>query len=64
MPPKAAAAKVPVQEFNLFGKNGPTDSFLIVHEILDETVLESCGEHAYNAYLAPKVRPYTCLQSI
>ena len=36
----------------------------IVHQVLEETILQKAAEYLYNKYLTPKVRPYTACQTI
>ena len=36
----------------------------IVHQVLEETILQKAAEYLYDKYLRPKVRPYTACQTI
>ena len=36
----------------------------IVHQVLEETVLQKVAEYLYDKYLRPKVRPYTACRTI
>jgi len=40
------------------------NSLAIIGSILEETILQKGAEHLYNAYLMPKILPYTALQTI
>ena len=37
---------------------GFSESIQIVQDILSETILKNGGDHLYNKYLQPKIRPY------
>ena len=57
------AAIDPLEAF-LKEAKGNSDSLRVITYILNETVLQKAAEHLYNQYLAPKVRPYTALQTM
>ena len=37
---------------------GYSESLYIVSDVLSETILKNGGDHLYNKYLQPKIRPY------
>ena len=40
------------------------DSLQIVEQVFSDSVLERVAQHAYNQYIAPKVRPFCAVSTV